>query len=151
MNRVLRALLLWVMVIAMPLQGLAASTMLFCEISHGRMTQDTTAEPPAMNPGSVPSIAHHHTDGHHGAHVAPEGTGDDDWASHADRDTNPSPAQDSRNCSACAACCVGLALPARFVQSQACCLAEPMPAAAVTPLSTRLPDGLDRPPRSTSA
>ena len=38
MRRIVRAFLVWVMVIAMPVQGMAASAMLVCGPSHERST-----------------------------------------------------------------------------------------------------------------
>jgi len=57
MQRVFRAFLVWVMVIAMPVQGMAASVMFFCGPSHERMMQGLMADAPvspsshAANPG----------------------------------------------------------------------------------------------------
>ena len=39
MSRAVRAFLVWIMAIAMPVQGMAASAMLFCGPSHERMMQ----------------------------------------------------------------------------------------------------------------
>lgn len=63
MNRVLRACVLWVMAMAMPVQGMAAATMLFCGPGHsGRM------QSPVAGAAATPAVAADgQVNGHHGA------------------------------------------------------------------------------------
>lgn len=124
-------MMVWVMVIAMPLQGMAAPLMLFCGPTHGRMMQGVVPPQAATMP------AHDHMHGHD----------DSVAASHHDGST-PAAQHGQSSCSACAACCVMLAMPARFeVPAQSGSRHRPPPLVTV-PVPSHLPDGLDRPPRS---
>jgi hypothetical protein len=55
------------------------------------------------------------------------------------------------SCSACAACCTALALPARFDLPQAVRTAHALRSSPVAPVESHQPDGLDRPPRAVLA
>lgn len=147
----MRALLLWVMVLAMPAQGMAASLMLFCGPSHLRMVQGFAAAHPAAVP------AHVHERGHaapapasvHEAPVADSASAVVGGA--ADAGGFAAAPHGDFSCSACAACCTVLAPPASFALP-----ALPGPAHALMPavgslVQSHHPDGLDRPPRAVHA
>ena len=123
------------MVIAMPVQGLAASLMLFCGPNHERMPQGLVLEAPGFEQGRA------HDDGHH--LVAP------DAVAGTEDDGAPSPLShhDKFSCSACAACCSVLALPAQFVSLPVEDPAYPMGLSPGSPIASHQPDGLYRPPR----
>lgn len=161
MNRVLRRFLLWVMVLAMPAQGMAASVMLLCGPSHERMMQGRVvdphsarplhaqAQPPAQalpgpdlaQPAGEPGSPLLHMRGCDGA------TGDG-----ATGDGGPLAADAAEfSCSACAACCSMLAIPARFTLPGRSEPAQRVPLATAVAANSPLPDGLDRPPRATFA
>ena len=93
MNRVLvRTVLVWLMLLAIPFQGIAAAAMLTCAHAAGQARQH--AAPPAQ----VDADAGH-------CHQAAPPSADD--AAHGQPpDTHD---HDSR-CSACAACCMGAAM-----------------------------------------
>jgi hypothetical protein len=155
MYLVARAFLVWVMVIAMPVHGMAASAMLFCGPSHERMIQglvfDVSASAP-VHSGNVPhemaAMDHGvHEHGGSGSPVASEPTVG------ADGDGMGSlfPHHGKFSCSACAACCTALALPASFELPDAVRTAHTLRSSPVVPVASHQPDGLDRPPRAALA
>lgn len=153
MHRVLRVLLVWFMVIAMPVQGMAASAKVFCGPSHGRMTQAPAlgasgwAAGHAMHAGHDAS-AHPHGGHAHAAFLAETG---DAAAPAAEDGGSPSTHPGPFSCSACAACCMALALPPSFALPEPMGPVQAVSMAPVEPVATHQPDGLDRPPRSRRA
>jgi hypothetical protein len=145
----MRALLLWVMVLALPAQALAASLMLFCGPSHQRMVPGFAAGHPA----SMTVHVHEHELAApapaHGARVPDAAAAAVGGAAGADG-FGAAPLGDL-SCSACAACCTVLAPPADFALP-----AAPEPGHAFVPVAgaavpSHHPDRLDRPPRAVSA
>jgi hypothetical protein len=125
-NSWLRTLWICWLALALPVQGFAAAQMLQCGPAHARMHV------------AVSTVHEHtHDHAHHGAATA----------HHDDTSPDPSSALAKHSCSACAACCVGLALP-----SSAPLLTTPTEAAirdtgAGAPEPVFLTSGLERPPR----
>lgn len=135
MRSLLRLMLLCLMAVALPVQGFAATGALHCAAMHERMQVAST---------------HHHDDGadhHHaqaGAHHdgSSADTGPDDGAPHVGG---------VFKCSACAACCVGLGLPASTIhvpQGLAEVLSLQPATRTVAPFLT---GGPERPPRTVLA
>lgn len=137
---------MWLVTLAIPLQGLAAATMLSCGPGHHRM----------MAAKAMQSAATHDHAAH--GHAALSGVHAADAAESADLDKSTGVSEDSSaaknlnqlakfKCSACAACCVTTVLPssalsfdppkqtAHFVLS---------PIVSVAPFLT---GGQERPPR----
>lgn len=146
MQRVRRVVLVWVMVFAMPLQGFAATVMLFCGPSHARMLQALTIDAPDQ------AAAH----GAHAAQAAGHAVAQADASADcphaaAAATADPSPPQGQVTCSACAACCAAFALPARPLMPEPASPAPLPPLALVEPVASHQPDGLDRPPRTVLA
>lgn len=144
MHRLLRAVFVWVMVIAIPVQGMAASAMLFCGASHQRMAH-------AMLRDASPAAASHAAHGHdhaamgHGAHpAAAQAAAPADAGGSADLSSFQGPS----SCSACAACCLALALPASLLTLAPMSPDHPAWMAMVAAVVSHQPDGLDRPPRT---
>lgn len=142
MNRILTTVLLWLALLGLPLQGIAAAAQTVCA-------------PMARN-GSVGmpiAVAVHHHDGqaitmahadagHHGAAVKPATTLD---ASHGGMHKHAP-------CSACANCCAGaLALLPEPRLGPACGNGLPAGAAPLPWLANVVPDGLERPPKRMTA
>lgn len=106
----LRRALVWLLLLAIPFQGIASAGMLACthaSVQHG------VAAPPAAKQHAVASTEHCHDAG-------PQVAKAKDHASAG---------HDQERCSACAACCIGAAMAGT----------PTIPAAPHT-LSTRLPD-----------
>lgn len=136
MRSVFRFVLLCLMALALPLQGLAATGAVHCAAMHERMQV---------------SAAHHHDDNaahHHEGHAAKSvATSADD---HRSDDSAPR-AGGAFKCSACAACCVALGLPSGAVtlpQAPADGLTPPMALRAAVAFLT---GGPERPPRAVLA
>jgi|GEM_PF-614685 len=156
MHRLLRILLLWLLALAIPVQGIAAATSA-CASRHGtgmahavvQERQDTAAMHAMHRPDRH---AHHDHAAHghdvpqqdivHGGHLQQADGACDDCR-------NPPGEHDRGSCSACAACFIGSALPGpafRFGVTA-------MPAVRLLPLPDAIhpgivPAGIDRPPRA---
>ena len=141
MNRTFKTLLLWLLIAALPLQGLAAAIQTSCGPAHH------------ASEISVDANAHHHDGGailnlddavaaHHSM---------PDLSSTSDHPSTPHKHQASI-CSACAACCVGAiaftsgTLFAPTYTSSELVLVSPSPL-----VSGFIPTGLERPPKRISA
>lgn len=141
--RLLRVIMLWWMVLALPMQGMAAAAMLHCGAAG------------APVPASSPQQAHH--DGIH--HAAPEA--DAAHAAHAHHAADaegsaPAFGHDAGHaaghaCSACAACCVAMGLPAGMPVLATAPAATTAVTALVAPAPSFLTAGPERPPRSQRA
>jgi hypothetical protein len=123
MRRLFRAFLMWMVMLAVPLQGIAATTMLLCGPGHGGASH-ASAEP----------ATHVHGD-HRDADAADETSG----------------LETKGKCSACASCCSAVALLAGLPTLPAAEPAAG-PRAAVEPgFEGVVADGLKRPPRTVLA
>jgi hypothetical protein len=138
----LRFALMWLLLLALPIQGYAAATMLHCGPNHPR-------SPAAAPSAAAESPLHSAHAGHH--HALPEADlsmasvtldiGDETASAHQLNQLS------EFKCSACAACCMGAALPAAALM-----FASFAPATApsffvcVEPVGF-FTDGPDRPPR----
>lgn len=144
MGLVLRTLLIWLMVLAVPAQGAAAATMAFCGPNHHGAAAASRVQQAESSEHSNHHSAGQGAPGHH------------DIAAQADEDdsASASPVASSQGrhaveqkCSACASCCsIGAILSPL--------LAVPTPAVTPTLFSAVVPtvsafaaDGPDRPPR----
>lgn len=162
MLRAVRAFLVWVMVIALPVQGMAASVMLFCGPSHERMVQAGAVDASAARAESTGGAGHEHAAAGHAAHrhATPDQVVSSVFADVA-ADTGADTTADGAgglvaphgtfNCSACAACCSALALPATFSLPDAASPAHSFRAPPPVPVASHQPEGLDRPPRALAA
>jgi hypothetical protein len=145
MNRFLKTLLLWLLIAALPLQGLAAVIQSSCGPSHHALTRANAVVTVHHHDG----IAHSH-DGHD---VAMQTSADDASANVQLSDDNSlSIKHKASSCSACAACCVGAAAPpsasiwAPVYSSSEFVLISPTPLVAGF-----IPASLERPPKRISA
>jgi hypothetical protein len=141
MLRVVRAFFVWALVVALPLQGLAASAMIACGASHERMMARLVPD------ASAPDVEPMHHAAHAGADSASPCAGAD-----ADNEAGPlSHHQGAFSCSACAACCAMAALPAGFAVPPVVAAAQRVQGAPPALRASPLPDALDRPPRTARA
>ncbi|MCL4698178.1 MAG: hypothetical protein KJ023_14165 [Burkholderiaceae bacterium] len=156
MHRVVRAFVVWVMVIAMPAQGLAASSMLSCGPGHEHMARAFALAMSAGGAGHDTAAAAH--DKH--AHAAPQGSA----AGHEDRaaphaaaagagndvgdNAGPFAPQGGSGCSACADCCSVLALPVDAMLPEPVGPLHPLRAAPAPRVASYPSDTPDRPPRT---
>lgn len=141
----------WVMALAIPLQGMAASTMLSCGPSHDRMAQGMKAGALELASSQTGGFGHNTMDAGHGVHVhlTAEHPAADELATGVDayEVTGPFQHHGKFSCSACAICCPGHAPPASFVLPAPSGPARLAPMPPAVPAASHQPDGLDRPPR----
>jgi hypothetical protein len=136
--------MIWLLLLALPLQGFAAATMIHCGPNHHRMLATATLAH-GEAPGHGASAAH--------AHPHQMALADDHAAAKSSDAGSDAPSVQQLDklmkfkCSACAACCMGAALPTAAMAF------EPF-VPLMTPDSfvpTRhigfVTDGPDRPPR----
>ena len=141
-----RCFVMWLLVLALPVQGFAASTMLLCGTGHHVMAQAAD--------GGHDHASHMHMGGQDRA-AGLESHADDDAA-------QAGPAHDSAalssvsakrgkavegKCTACAACCTVAFLPVSVIAVKAPAPCRVFPLVALTTHVGYVADGLDRPPR----
>jgi len=132
MNKKFKTALLWLLLFALPLQGFAASAMLFCKTSpHHEMTMQVS------NQGEHDHAAHQHSQ-HQLSATASDHSPQSGGLQH-----------DMTKCSACAACCVGAAIVSSLGNSFS---SAPPDSHSILFSAVRfaghIPAGLERPPRS---
>jgi hypothetical protein len=133
MHRFVKTFLLWLLLAALPLQGLAAAMQSSCG-----PTKHHDA------PSAIAS-AQSQSDHHHDVHA-------DHAAGHALAD-HPAPGEHaSASCSACSSCCVGaIALPAGSMAAPVYRAAVPVAIAFPLLLADFIPGGPERPPKRITA
>jgi len=143
MNRFLKTLLLWLLLAALPFQGIAA-------------VMKTACAPTGLNGSSGVAIAmqshhhHHHEDASmHTAHAA---AADDGTAVKPSPDKPSDANHPHSSCSACASCCVGAVAPPCATDAISSCRGSlPAVASQPLPLASVVPGGLERPPKRITA
>jgi len=139
-----RSALMWLLLLALPLQGFAAATMINCGPNHHRMMASSGAEP---------TETHEHLSGgerHHEMGMAADHDHDEAASAEVSGEGLSLPHLDKLmkfKCNACAVCCMGAAMP-----TAAFTFEPPPPAIApefFVPSSHVgfVTDGPDRPPR----
>ncbi|MED5622383.1 hypothetical protein [Ideonella sp. BN130291] len=131
MRTLARLLALWLIAVALPIQGVAAATMLHCA---GMPSHEAAVAGPGDH--------HEGHGGHHHAGAATEPAGDAHATHH--------PAGGKHSCSACASCCSATALPAMPLLLVSQGVTEPLTPDPERPLVAFLTGGPERPPRTTS-
>ncbi len=136
MKTALRTLWICLLLLALPVQGFAAARMTQCGPSHDRL-QHT----PASDHGEAEAMHAHEQHAHHHSHHHAASQADE-----ASNDATTPPAK--HHCSACASCCVGMALPSStpVVITPAEAVIHVAASGAAEPIF--LTSGLERPPRS---
>jgi hypothetical protein len=136
MHRLARLALMFLLAIALPLQGFGAATMISCGPGH-RHT-------------GVPTTTHSHEGvdaGHRAIH-------EHDAGAHAHAaDHSPVAKADlakagMHKCSACASCCTGAAAPAQAIVFPTVKLTDHFAPLATRSVPAHVSEGLERPPRA---
>jgi hypothetical protein len=134
-NRLYKIVLIWLLLPAIPLQGIAAGMQISCGPMHH--ASDRASLAPQHDGGGGDEHQHHH----HGMSQHDDGTQHDDSAGKGKM-------QRADTCSACAACCVGAAVIPSTLQIP---LASSAVGARIAEPSSsftgHIPAGLERPPR----
>lgn len=120
-----RTLLVWLMLLAIPLQGFAAASSALCEAATAPLASHAVA-----------SMDERHC-------AEPDSAAQDSAAQESAAPDSPV------KCSSCAFCCVGMAIaPAFPAQGAAPPLASELIAYAAMHVTAHIPGGLERPPHS---
>jgi hypothetical protein len=143
MSSIVRTLVLCLLALALPLQGLAAATMLHCGPSHhARIVSASAAHDHAAHGHGAARGAHSHDD------RAADGSAAVDAANPQTPNYLGDSSLAKAKCSACASCCSAVALPASIAEIpvvQQHASRFPPLSAQVEPVVT---DSPERPPRS---
>ncbi len=147
MSRMLRITLMWLMALAVPVQGYAAVAMFSCAPGHRAMlvmpaqTASSGAHMQQTPQHSHQVMAGAHIDQHHdeAAH-----------AGHAHKVASHDAAGEAGNgsCTPCASCCVVAALPATALEFQPVPQVDVFVLVAPRDVAFFVTEGLERPPRS---
>jgi hypothetical protein len=126
---------MWLLALALPVQGVSAATMLACGLGHHE------------HPASEASVhSHAHTVGHvHALAASSHDTGAITGAPPGKADLGKVA---GHKCSACASCCLGAAVPTEAASFDAIQLPEVFASLVARTLPAYLTDGLERPPRT---
>jgi len=137
-----RFAMMWLLLLALPLQGFAAATMLNCGPNHHRMWEASVGT-------QVDSSDH----AAHGHHQHPQNVAEpDEMAAAGDHDDVDNSLHhlsklSKFKCSACAACCMGVALPPSPIAFLSFPPASVLTSSVFAPHVDFVSSGLDRPPR----
>ncbi len=143
MGRLIRTLLVWMLVLAVPAQGTAALTMAFCGPDHHGGMAAVQAQAAAAEP-----MQHgHHAGGAH-EHGEMAASADDDTAAAANAAAHAQAGHGKSKCSACASCCSLSALPSTVLHVPMPVFTATVYAAVVPSVDSFAADGPDRPPRT---
>ena len=149
-----RTALMWLLVAALPVQSWAAATMANCGPIHHRMAVESAAAhdvmPHSHDSGRDPMAPHsghtHDQHGHHGATVVSDADVDSSHAPDADHHSLQNLGK--FKCSACASCCLGLALPSPVLSFDASVSSDTPVAGMPQAVAVFLTGGLERPPQT---
>lgn len=134
MARVVRIALMWLIALAVPLQGFAATSMLFCAPAHE-------------------AAAHHEHPGHdhvqhgHAHHAAAPDAHASAGMNHDDAGAQSADKSSATKCSVCASCCSAVTMPAEpmtYTPSWGHAVFRPV---ATSSAAIFLTGGQDRPPQ----
>jgi hypothetical protein len=144
-----RSLLIWLLVLAMPVQAIAAAGMQHCGPVHQLMQAGSTAAvwtdgQDMPHDATVPHDATPHE--HTGA--ATKADAEPSPSSSSDATLNAAGFADDYTCSACANCCSAVALPSAVVQIPALPIGTHVSMLPVSEVISFVPGGIDRPPRT---
>ena len=144
MKRFVRCFVMWLLVLALPVQGFAASTMLHCGAGHHGTVQATEGghdHAGHMHMGAQDVSAVSDSNAHdHAAEASP--SHEDSAFSHTAKHANV-----KGKCSACAACCTVAFLPTNVIVFTAPAPSRALPVIELTTHAGFIADGPERPPR----
>jgi hypothetical protein len=147
----IRTVMMWLLIAALPVQSWAVATMVNCSPSHHRMAASASngvdhqahGHDGALMPGHD-HASHHHVavSDSHADEVAPSD------AAEPGNDAKPPLSLAKFKCSACATCCLGMALPSSMVTFDASVSSDTVEPGMPHGHVVFLTAGLERPPRS---
>jgi hypothetical protein len=145
------------LIAGLPVQSWAATTMINCGPSHQQRTIESIAAHDGMthvqasrHDAMAPHSGHaHHQVDHRATAVAP--LADANPAHPSDADLHSLQKLGKFKCSACASCCLGVALPSLVISFDASVSSDTPVAGMPQVVAVFLTDGLERPPRTIRA
>ena len=140
MSRFFVTLVIWLMALAIPAQGMAAATLMHCGPGHHGAPSAPHKAP--VLPEAFLAAGEHAVHGH-AHHTAADADVASDSAQNA---ADSSPTQ--HRCSACASCCAGVALTSKAVTLPTIDPAGEVAVLTLTRATSVVIDGPERPPRS---
>jgi hypothetical protein len=137
---VLKVALMWLLTLAVPVQGFAAASMFNCGPGH----HGTAQAQAQMHEAHAAHATHDHGD---------DGVAPDRPHAHADApaDADAAPVVHKGSCSACASCCMGAALPVSDLGFDALPVHDVIVPLAPPRIAAFLTGGTERPPRPSLA
>jgi hypothetical protein len=137
----IRTVMMWLLMAALPVQSWAVATMVNCGPSHHRMApsahEHSSHSHERVAAGHAHELDHDH-DHDHGQH-----------ADEAPADTDPQPLSLGKfKCSACATCCLGMALPSAILTFDASVSSDTIEPGMPQGHAVFLTAGPERPPRT---
>lgn len=147
MLRVLRITLMWLLTLAVPVQGFAAASMLGCGTGH-HGTAGSHSHAMGMHERSIAAPQHPH-DGDEDELAQADDHYRVGAAGHGDaHKTHASGKFSKASCSVCASCCTSAAPPATPVIFEAADAPDAFVLVASQPVASFISGGPERPPRS---
>jgi hypothetical protein len=140
MFRMVRTLLIWLLALALPAQGVMAATMVFCGPDHHDQASAAVA---AHDAGAAHEARHFNAQSGHGAQVSHSGEAAADETAAPDKFAQSA----IQKCSVCAACCSAAAIHGTLLKLPAVEAAAADFPALVPVVEPFASDGPDRPPR----
>jgi hypothetical protein len=126
---------MWLLALALPVQGVSAATMLACGLGHHK-----------HRASKAPVHSHVHTVGH--VHALAASTNDAGAITGAPQGKTDLGKVAEHKCSACASCCLGAAVPTEVASFDAIQLPQVFASLVARTLPAYLTEGLERPPRT---
>jgi hypothetical protein len=148
-----RLIVAWLVMAALPLQGLAAASMLFChQAAHSTVLEGQGAHDHGAHgdrSGAHQADGHDHASHNHGQVAdAGSGSGSDSEVAHASQGAAEGSAVDGHACPICASCCNLVALPEPLSLSLAADSPAAQPLHEPARVITRDSPAPDKPPRA---
>ena len=142
-------MLLLVLAVALPAQGVMAATMAMCGSHTGDGGVITGA---ATHEHAEATLTHDHVDVFQHTHAKSLGSAESHAAGHADdghhdADSGAPTKHGFHKCSVCASCCVGAAVPSTAFLFEPVALTDSIATLGFRSFAAVVPKGLERPPR----
>ena len=139
----IRLLLAWLVMAALPLQGFAATSMLFCGLESASISQSASGGHAGHGQSAAaPDTVHVHAEHGHGAQGHPKADPGSGKAAQADQD------KQGEGCPVCASCCHVVALGAFEALPLTSALVAVESSASAVRVFTRAAAVPDKPPRA---
>lgn len=150
MSRLLRIVCLWLVAVALPVQGLAAATMIHCGPAHARSTDAAAGEGTHVHADSarhVHGTASHNHGGDRTTAKQPAAEAGVHAGAEGAKSVGDLHELAKSKCASCVSCCSATALPSAVPFLDSPSLAESLVPVLPESVAVFLTDGPERPPR----